>query len=190
VTRRQVIGFVVVFALIAGGLLLRSRAGGEPEPRLDALRRAAALQPCPAGLGPELPDLTLPCLGGGAPVELRGKAPGRPMLVNVWASWCPPCVEEVPALIAFADKAAGRVGVVGVATEDAQDKALTFAAQFGMRYPSVVDDDGVVLRAFRPGPPVTLFLDASGRVAYKHSGKFRSTAEIEQLVREKLGVTL
>jgi thiol-disulfide isomerase/thioredoxin len=112
------------------------------------------------------------------------------MLVNVWASWCPPCVEEVPALIAFADKAAGRVGVVGVATEDAQDKALTFAAQFGMRYPSVVDDDGVVLRAFRPGPPVTLFLDASGRVAYKHSGKFRSTAEIEQLVREKLGVTL
>jgi cytochrome c biogenesis protein CcmG/thiol:disulfide interchange protein DsbE len=190
VTRRQVIGFVVVFALIAAGLLVRTRSGGQPAAPLDDLRRAAALQPCPTGLGPGLPDLTLACLGGGAPVALRGKGTGTPMLVNVWASWCPPCVEEVPALVAFADKAAGRVGVVGVATEDPQDKALTFAKQFGMRYPSVVDDDGAILRAFRPGPPVTLFLDASGRVAYKHSGKFESAAQIEQLVREKLGLTL
>ena len=60
----------------------------------------------------------LPCLGGGPDVDLRSAAPGRPTLVNVWATWCPPCVEEVPDLVAFADAADGRVGLVGVLTQD------------------------------------------------------------------------
>lgn len=191
-TRRQVIGFVVVLALIGAGLLLRSRAGGTTSsgPDLAPLRSAAALTPCPGGLSPELPDLRLPCLGGGSPVELRGPGAGTPMLVNIWATWCGPCVREVPVLVAFSSKYAGKVGVVGVDVEDEASDALTFAARNAMHYPSVVDEEGRVLRAFGGGPPITLLVDASGRVMFTKRGELKSAAELEQLVAKHLGVTL
>ena len=155
---------------------------------LAALRAEAALEPCPSGLGPAMPDLELPCLGGGPDVDLRSSAPGRPTLVNVWASWCAPCADEVPELIAFAERAGDRVGVVGVLTTDEASRGLAFSADFGMRYPSLVDPDGEILRAFPPGPPVTLFLDAQGDVVHTRSGAFRDLAELEGLVAEHLGV--
>jgi cytochrome c biogenesis protein CcmG, thiol:disulfide interchange protein DsbE len=186
-----------VVLLAVGALVLGLRddpapeaRSGEPDAAVLALRGQAQLDPCPAGLGPELPDLELPCLGGGPPVRLHAEAPGRPTLVNVWASWCGPCVEEVPDLVAFADRAGDRVGLVGVLTTDSERSALTFAREFGMRWPSLVDDDGLVLRAFLPGPPVTLFLDPDGRVVHRKSGAFEDVAEIEALVAEHLGVTV
>ena len=191
-TRLQWSALLGVAVLLAGAFALR-QAREDPgvvpaDPRLAQLRAAADLSPCPKGLGPELPDLVLPCLGGGPDVELRAAPPGRPTLVNVWATWCPPCVEEVPDLAAFRERAGDRVGVVGVLTQDPMTAALEFARQFDMTWPSVVDEQGEVFRAFRPGPPVTLFLDASGRVVHKRSGKFDDVAEIEALVAEHLGV--
>jgi len=189
-SRRQLIGFLVVFAMVGAGLLVRASGGQTADPKLMALRRAASLAPCPSGLGPELPALTLPCLGGGRPVALRSAGPGRPMLVNIWGSWCKPCTDEVPDLVAFTAKAGDRVGLVGVDTEDDPVNALTFAAQFRMRWPSVVDDNKAVLRRFGSGPPVTLFLDASGHITYIQRGRFHSVAEIDQLVAQHLGVEL
>ena len=191
-TRTQWAALAGVVLLLTGAFVLRGTRGPERAEGSDlpGLREQARLADCPAGLGPELPDLVLPCLGGGPDVDLRSAAPGRPTLVNVWATWCPPCVEEVPDLVAFADAADGRVGLVGVLTQDPERNGLEFARQFGMRYPSVVDDQGEVFRAFRPGPPVTLFLDAQGRVVHKRSGKFDDQAEIRALVAEHLGVRL
>ena len=191
-TRTQWAALAGVVLLLTGAFVLRGTRGPERAEGSDlpGLREQARLADCPAGLGPELPDLVLPCLGGGPDVDLRSAAPGRPTLVNVWATWCPPCVEEVPDLVAFADAADGRVGLVGVLTQDPERNGLEFARQFGMRYPSVVDDQGEVFRAFRPGPPVTLFLDAQGRVVHKRCGKFDDQAEIRALVAEHLGVRL
>ena len=189
--RSQWAALAGVAVLLAGAFLVRGQSDPEPEAAdLAPLREAAGLAPCPAGLGPELPALVLPCLGGGPDVELRASGPGRPTLVNVWATWCPPCVEEVPDLVAFRERAGDRVGLVGVLTQDPERNGLEFARQFQMRWPSVVDDQGEVFRAFRPGPPVTLFLDAQGRVVHKRSGKFKDVAEIEALVAEHLGVRL
>lgn len=196
-TRARWVALSAVAALVAVALAAGTGSGSSgrtaeatPDPRLVQLRAAAQLDACPVGLGPELPDLVLPCLGGGDDVDLRAAPPGRPTLVNVWATWCPPCVEEVPDLVAFADKAGERVALVGVLTQDTQANGLEFARQFGMRYPSLVDDDGEVFRAFRPGPPVTLFLDAQGRLVHKRSGRFTDLAELEALVAEHLGVTV
>jgi thiol-disulfide isomerase/thioredoxin len=178
--------------LLAAAVLLRDEPppAAQAAPDLSALRTAASLEPCPAGLGPAMPDVVLPCLGGGPDVGLRASAPGRPTLVNVWASWCAPCADEAPELVAFHERAAGRVGVVGVLNVDVPSRGLAFSRDFRMRYPSVVDDDGEVLRAFPPGPPVTVFLDAEGRVVHTRSGPFRDLAEIEALVAEHLGVRL
>jgi cytochrome c biogenesis protein CcmG/thiol:disulfide interchange protein DsbE len=189
VTRRQLLGLALVAGLVAATLAVRDRGGGDDD-GLAALRTAAALEPCPSSLGPDLPALTLPCLSGGAPVALRGPGSGTPTLVNVWGSWCPPCVQEIPALVALQRRAGDRLRVVGVSTEDPQADALTFAREYGMTYPSVVDDDGRILRAYRPGPPVTLFLDPAGTLVYKHSGAFKTAAELQDLVRQHLGVAL
>ena len=191
-SRSQWLALLGIGVLLAAAVLLREEppSAARAEPDLTALRTAASLEPCPAGLGPQMPDVVLPCLGGGPDVELRAQPPGRPTLVNVWASWCAPCAEEAPELVAFAERAGDRVGLVGVLTQDVRSRGLAFSRDFGMRYPSVVDDDGDVLRAFSPGPPVTVFLDAEGRVVHRRSGAFRDLAELEALVAEHLGVRL
>ncbi len=192
-TRRQVVAMLTVLALVAAVLLLRGGSASQDAaagPDLVALRAAADLAPCPAGIGADLPRLTLPCLGGGPAVALRGSGSGLPTLVNIWAQWCAPCVREVPDLVALAEAGAGRLSVVGVLHEAEHDQALEFARQYGMHYPSVIDDDGAVLRRFAPGPPATLFVDAAGRVVYVQRGQFASLAEITSLVRQHLGVVL
>lgn len=165
----------------------RSAPPTGPEDGLRALRSAAALPACPGGLGPALPDLTLPCLSGGPAVALRASGPSRPRLVNIWATWCAPCVREVPELVAFADQARGQVDVVGVLTQDEQSLGLEFARQFAMNYTSVVDDDGAVLRRFSPGPPTSLFLSEDGTLAFVQRGEIKDAAALRALVREHLG---
>lgn len=200
--RHRLLPLLAVLALLAGALALglRSDAGddggvpmvadGPDAAELADLRASAALDPCPAALSPELPDLELPCLSGGGDVALAAAPPGRPTLVNVWGSWCTPCVREVPLLADFARRAGDRVALVGVLTQDSLQAALTFAAESGMRWPSVVDDDGAVMRAYSPAPPVTLFVTADGRVAHVKRGEFTDLAQIEALVAQHLGIAL
>ena len=192
-SRRQVVGFAVFFVLLGLALLLR---GGDPAPAqagrpdLATLRAEAALAPCPQGVSPGLPDLTLPCLGGGPDVRLRGTPSGRPTLVNVWGTWCSPCLRETDELAAFAARAQGQVDLLGVLTTDEVESGLQYTAQVGARWPSVVDDDGRVQRAFAAGPPVTLFVDGGGTIVHVRRGEFTSVEQITDLTARHLGVRL
>ncbi len=159
-------------------------------PDLQVLRTAAALQPCPTGIGSGLPARTLPCLGGGPAVDLAATGSGRPALVTIWATWCGPCVREVPLLQQVATRTAGRLDVVGVLHEDLPGNALEFARQTGMRYPSVVDADGDVLRAFGSGPPITVLVRPDGTVATVHRGELADLAQVSALLQDALGVTV
>ena len=203
--RAQWAALAGVGLLLAGALVVRDRseaadrsqaAGGgvaataQARPDLVALRVAADLTPCPAGLGPELPDLVLPCLGGGPDVDLRSAPPGRPTLVNVWATWCPPCIDEVPELVDLSARAGDQVAVVGVLTQDPARNGLEFSRQFGVRYPSLLDEQGELRYAVSSTVPVTLFLDAQGRVVHTKRGPFADRAEVDGLVRQHLGVDL
>ena len=190
--RLDALALAGVGVLLAGAAVYGQRDAGPAAaagPDLVALQEAAALEPCPTALGPDLPDLALPCLGGGPDVQLTGR-PAGPTLVNVWGSWCAPCVREVPDLVAFADQARGKVAVVGVLTTDTRSSALSFAKAYGMRYPNVVDDDGLVRARYGGGTPLTLFLDAEGTVRHVEAGQLRSLAQIKTLVATYLGVRL
>ena len=179
-----------VALLLAGAFLYGQREPDPaPGPDLVALRTAAALAPCPSGLATDLAGVVLPCLGGGPDVDLGG-APTRPTLVNVWGSWCGPCVDEVPDLVAFAEQAAGTVDVVGVLTNDTQTSGLAFADAYDVRYANVVDPDGLVRARYGGGTPLTLFVDATGTITHVEAGKVDSLTELEALVAEHLDVRL
>jgi cytochrome c biogenesis protein CcmG/thiol:disulfide interchange protein DsbE len=193
VSRTRLAWLVLLIGSFGGALTYAVTGQDEPPAAtvdLQPFRAAAALDPCPAGLSLDLPDVTLPCLGGGPDVPLRGVPRGRPSLVNVYGSWCGPCQEEMPLLVDFSKRAGDKVALVGVDTVDEPRSALQFAKDFGQHWPAVVDDDKVVLRNYASGPPVTLFVDASGRVRFVKTGPFRSAAELDALVRQHLGVTV
>jgi thiol-disulfide isomerase/thioredoxin len=129
-------------------------------------------------------------MAGGPPVRLS--ALGRPAVLNLWASSCAPCREELPALQRFADRAGDRVLLLGVVTGDTWAAAGETATDLGVRFPAVFDDSSVVLRALgRTGLPATVFVDEAGRVRYVYqSGTPLDEASLAALVREHLGVTL
>lgn len=140
-----------------------------------------------AAAGEPLPELTLPCFTGGAPfalADLRG-----PAVVNLWASWCPPCREELPALQRYADRAAGRVHLLGVVIDDRRSAAVSLAEELGITFPALEDADGRLLAELpRNGLPATLFVDAAGRVRYVHQTGALDEQALERYVSEQLGV--
>lgn len=123
----------------------------------------------PAALvGQPLPDRSLPPLAGGAPVTLRSTIEG-PTVVNVFASWCVPCIEEAPALMAM--KAEG-VRIVGVAYKDDPEKSMAFMERYGDPFAvRLTDRDGSVgLDLGVTGVPETFVVSPEGRILAKHSG--------------------
>jgi len=192
---RRILGLVAVLALLGAALFVGTRDAGTQDrtpaedPALAAARVAAALPGCPQGLTTDLPAEVLPCYAGGPGVQVSA-APGRPMLVNLWATWCAPCVDEVPELVRFAAAAGDRVGVVGVVHEDSPESVYAFARQFGINYPLVRDDAGGVLRRYGGGPPRTLLVAADGSIAHVQVGAFRNLAQLEDAVATHLGVRL
>lgn len=91
---------------------------------------------------------------------------GRPVVVNVWASWCPPCRTEAPLLQRAAERYGGRVRFLGVDAKDDAAPALAFLHRYGIRYPNVSDAGGndipqaLSLRGF----PTTYVFDSNGRL--------------------------
>ena len=186
--------------VLALGLALAgctSGAADEPggtaaAPTTDPL---AALAPCPerpdrpAEGAETLPALDLPCPGGGS-LDL-GRAPGVPTVVNLWASWCGPCREELPLVQQLADAGGDRLSVVGVISRDGAPQAGSFAADAGATFPSAFDGQGELMAELGLGAlPYTYLLDADGGVAYVQVGPVADLAELEGLVAEHLGVTL
>jgi len=139
--------------------------------------RDPVLAACPTtGSGTSLPALRLTCLTGGAVVN-PARLGGSPVLVNLWASWCVPCQREMPALQRAYAQHGRQVRFLGVDTEDERNSARDFLAAVGVHYPQVVDDRGDLLhRLGGTGLPVTLVLDASGKVVYSHRGQLSDSA--------------
>ena len=124
-----------------------SEPAGASSGELADLKAAAKIEDCPtstetASGKDALPDLELDCLGGGRPVRLSGLT-GTPTVINLWASWCKPCREELP-LLAKADREYGeRVRFIGIDVADAApEAALRLAQESGVTYPQLVDRAG------------------------------------------------
>lgn len=166
----------------------------EKNPDLLPLITEAALDPCPPGVAepdaaiPGLPNLTFRCLGFGPDVDLS-RVRGKPLVLNVWASWCPPCIAEMPILTSAASELRGDVQFLGVNIQDQDASALSMMSDFGADFPSVVDEPGSIRGALAvSGPPVTFFIDERGVIVGRHDGALPSTEYFNALLVEYLGV--
>ncbi|MGA8993615.1 MAG: TlpA disulfide reductase family protein [Nocardioidaceae bacterium] len=165
-------------------------------PALRALKQKAGIEPCPASTagpvaaGAGLPDVTLPCLGGGRDVALAGLR--GPMVVNLFAQWCGPCREELPYYQRLHEKAGDRLRVLGLDYLDTQpEAALMLARETGVTYPLVADPGGEVRGPLRArGLPGIVFVAADGTVAAVEYRVVSSYAELRDLVSARLGVRL
>ncbi len=160
-------GFVT---LLAVGLLMK-------EPLTGA--SGAARVNRPAG------DFTLPLFNGGE-ITLSSLK-GKPVVINFWASWCPPCRDEAPILEkvwrSYREKG---VTFIGVDIQDKAEDALAYIEEFDITYPNGQDTDGRITIDYGVGGiPVTFFVDRDGLIVSRWVGAINEAllvARIEELL--------
>lgn len=129
----------------------------------------------------------------GEPWTMKGKQ-GTVLVVNVWGSWCPPCIEETPDLQrAWEEIQAEKLDVefIGLDIQEAPESGLAFQKANGVTYPSLAYDGGVPLLALQgrvQATPTTLVLDTTGRIAARVSGPVSRTT-LRGLVDDVLAET-
>lgn len=160
-----------------GGWFARTELGQrmlQAEMKMQAPRPPADL--AMAERGQPIPVLRLPDLAGQS-VELPKAYAGRPMLINVWASWCGPCIKEMPELDRYArSQGAGGTQVVGIALDNADDVAA-FLQRVPVHYPILLDapgprDAGVQLGNPKGVLPYSVLVGADGRLLKQRIGPF------------------
>ena len=190
---------VLLAAVVAGalGAVASLWWGGSPLLRTDGGQRvlqAAMDAPAPtppAGVTPAKPGDVMPAIRlsdlQGTPQALPGDYQGRPLLINVWASWCGPCIEEMPELERFA-ASQGRAGtqVIGRAL-DSPEAIRDFLQRIPVSYPILVDTpgpaDASVWLGNRKGVlPYSVLVGADGRIVKQKVGPF-AHGEIEAWAR-------
>ena len=181
---------LLLVALLAGGLGAVAglwRHGSSPLLRTELGQRtlqealSASAPPVPADVkvaerGDIVADFRLPALDGSS-VSVPKAYAGRPLLVNVWASWCGPCIRERPELDRYArDQGANGTQVIGIALDDAA-AVREFLQRVPVGYPILIDAPGVRDAGVRLGNPkgvlpYSVLLDAQGRVLKQKIGPF------------------
>jgi thiol-disulfide isomerase/thioredoxin len=153
-------------------VLLLGACGAEPgtAPSPASAGDVPAANAAEAALLPTFAD-TLPAMTPDAFQRLLSQLEGTPVLVNFWGSWCPPCHEEMPRLVAAHHEWGDRVQFLGVDILDARSEARAFMEEYGMTFPSVFDvDDAIKTDLGHFGQPVTVFFRADGAQSFAWTG--------------------
>ena len=171
-------------------LLLAAFAGGYVVSLL--LKSPGQQLPPPVGIAAEsvdtladLDDLSLPSLEDLQPRRLS-EWQGKVVVVNIWATWCPPCVKEIPLFVDFQQQHADAVQFIGIGLDDAAALA-GMAEKLGMNYPTLVLDhargDEILGRLGnnRQVVPYTAIFDSQGRFHAGHFGEM-DAAELERKI--------
>jgi thiol-disulfide isomerase/thioredoxin len=172
----------------------RDRRDADTAAALAGPRARADLPPCPTGTGPgpeQLRGITLDCAGDGTRVDVAKAIAGRPTVLNLWAYWCGPCAQELPAMAEYQRRAGPGVTVLTVHQDENEEAALLRLAELGVRLPTLQDGRRLIAAALRvPNVmPATVVLRADGSVAEVLPRSFASADEIAAAVDPKIGVS-
>ncbi len=150
--------------------------------RIPSGATAAAndLPPAPA-VGHPAPDFTLTTVTG--ETFTLSALRGRPVVLNFWATWCPPCRAELPELQAASARLTGQVQIVGIDQGESAAQVQAFAASLGLRFTMPLDSDTTVSRLYGVRSlPTTFFIDRGGVIRQIQIGPV-TEATLTQLLR-------
>jgi thiol-disulfide isomerase/thioredoxin len=174
---------IVAGAALAGGLLLRAQVDA-PAPEIITVKQTSTER----GAMGRRPEFWL-----ADPQGVRhgiSEWDGKLLVLNFWATWCPPCLHEMPMFIALQKRYSARgVQFLGIAIDDA-DNVRAFADEIGLNYPTLHGQlDAIeVMTAYgnkSGGLPFTVLIDRSGSIVARHPGVLDETT-ITALIEEKL----
>jgi thiol-disulfide isomerase/thioredoxin len=175
------VGVVLALAVLAvAALVVAGRLVGQPSTTAGVVVEGVA------AVGRPAPRVELPGLRGGRVrlADLRG----RPVVLNFWASWCPPCLAEMPEFERVHRRLGDRVAFLGVNQRDQAQAAERLARASGVIYPLATDPAGRAFDAFGGlGMPTTVFIRADGTVAEIVAGQLDERLLAER-IRRVLGV--
>ncbi len=157
---------VIIFAIVIGIYILASPSGSSTMAK--------------SGSSVEAPDFTFALLDG-KKVSLSDYR-GKPVVLNFWASWCPPCREETPVMVKISDKYEEQVQFLGVVQSDTAESASKFAEEFKMNYPSGLDSTGEISNAYKiAGIPTSFFINGDGTVQASYIGPIEEEILIDYI---------
>jgi thiol-disulfide isomerase/thioredoxin len=156
---------------------------------LTAVTLAMAATPGEVPVGSNLREAPMQGLLG--PSGKLSGYQGKPLIINVWASWCGPCREEMGSLERMSQRFEnGQLRVIGISTDDYRDKAEKFLSRSGVSFRNYLDNKLLLehmLGADRL--PLTVLVDAQGRVIAKYYGaKDWSSAQALGLIAQQLRI--
>lgn len=147
------------FAGLAGYMLTQDKDQAVPSAMIDK----------------PLPDFDLQPATDGIPGTSRADfVGGEPKLLNIWASWCLPCIAEAPQLEALKEEG---VEIIGIAIRDKPEDVANFLQRHGNPYSRIGADDisALQIEIGAAGVPETFVIDASGNIRYQHIGDIRES---------------
>jgi len=130
-----------------------------------ALLFIATASACAKSPGEAAPDFTLNDIQGGE-ISLSKLIDEKPVLLDFWATWCPPCRKEAPRVQAFYEKYKGKVEVVGVNVNESPKAVSAFMKQMALNYPMVIDTGGVAQEYEVLGIPTIVLIAKGGEIVY------------------------
>jgi cytochrome c biogenesis protein CcmG/thiol:disulfide interchange protein DsbE len=136
--------------------------------------------------------LQMQCLDGSSTINFHSVK--GPLIINVWASWCEGCKEEMPYFIdLYANQLfkTGEIKLLGIDVDEKDaESGPNFIKSYGMSWPHLEDVDGRSKLIFGPGVPVTYLLDKRGEIIHKQIGAFLSKAQLYEAVEKYFKVKL
>jgi thiol-disulfide isomerase/thioredoxin len=171
---------LILVGIVGIGILTFGRA--DPKATTTTIPTLGATVPT----GDQATNFAIDLLDGGTFILSDELAGGRPVLLNLWASWCTPCREEMPALDAASKRHPG-VSFIGVAVEDDPIAAEEFANEVAVSYRLAIDEADTVSNAYpSPGLPTTFLITPDGRIARVLYGGL-TEEKIDQAIGEVFG---
>ena len=170
------LGGGLVIGLLIGAVVLFSLPGGG----------AKARRPAPPATGVALADFQVEGLNR-KPISLSSMK-GKPVVLNFWATWCPPCREEMPLFERFSKELADQVVFVGINYDEDPVTVQNYILETKITFPIWLDSGGLVSDLYYiQSYPNTLFVDADGILRAQHIGQLNEDLLVKYLAT--LGVT-
>ena len=169
---RKIAAWAAALAVLAGVGWYANFGTDSAAPQTPPVEQADDDMPVGCEVGMRCPDFIVPLYGAEGGSFTLSQARGKPVVVNFWATWCTPCVNELPYFEAIYEKYGDAIALVAVHSDLVTDNVDEFLAGENLAMPFALDETGEVIASLGGSTmlPMTVILDRDGKIVYNKVG--------------------